>query len=100
MVFTTLRMCEAAYGFQQRRASKCCAGCQDDKAVVTWMVHTHKVSVIPGSGCGCPGYIRIAFGKPEPGAFQEAAARLNAALKQLCSEGFAVVKEWQQHGQD
>lgn len=68
--------------------------------MVTWMVHTHKVSVIPGSGCGCPGYIRIAFGKPEPGAFQEAAARLNAALKQLCSEGFAVVKEWQQHGQD
>lgn len=76
------------------------AGCQDDKAVVTWMVHTHKVSVIPGSGCGCPGHIRIAFGKPEPAAFQEAAGRLNAALKQLCSEGFAVVKEWQQHGQD
>lgn len=26
------------------------AGCMDDKAVVTWMVHTHKVSVIPLTG--------------------------------------------------
>lgn len=73
----------------------CHAGCLDDKAVVTWMVHEHKVSVIPGSGCGCPGYVRVAFGKPEPVAFKEAAARLNAALRQLCSEGFGVVKQWQ-----
>lgn len=77
-------------------SSACCAGCQDDKAVVTWLVHVHKVSVIPGSGCGCPGYVRVAFGKPEPEAFREAAARLNAGLRQLCSEGFDVVKQWQQ----
>ena len=25
--------------------------------------------MIPGSGCGCPGHIRVAFGKPEPGEF-------------------------------
>ncbi len=59
------------------------------------MVHTHKVSVIPGSGCGCPGHVRVAFGKPEPQSFKEAAARLNAALTQLAVEGFDVVKRWQ-----
>jgi aspartate/methionine/tyrosine aminotransferase len=63
------------------------------------MVHNHKVSVIPGSGCGCPGYVRIAFGKPEPEAFKEAAARLNAALKDLVSEGFDVVRRWQSRKQ-
>ena len=26
--------------------------CSDDKAVCKWLVHRHKVSVIPGSGCG------------------------------------------------
>ena len=71
------------------------AGCQDDKAVVTWMVHTHKVSVIPGSGCGCPGHIRVAFGKPKPAAFGEAAARLKAALTELREQGFEVVRRWQ-----
>ena len=59
------------------------------------MVHTHKVSVIPGSGCGCPGHIRVAFGKPEPAAFGEAAARLKAALTELSEQGFEVVKRWQ-----
>ena len=54
-----------------------------------------KVSVIPGSGCGCPGHIRVAFGKPEPGEFREAAARLRRALQQLVDEGFQVIKSFQ-----
>ena len=76
------------------------AGCRDDKAVVEWMVHTHKVSVIPGSGCGVPGHIRVAFGKPAPGEFKDAAGRLHAAMQELAEKGFDVVKLWQQqkHG--
>ncbi len=64
-------------------------------AVVEWMVHTHKVSVIPGSGCGVPGYIRVAFGKPAPAAFRDAAARLHAAMQELTDKGFSVVWQWQ-----
>lgn len=75
-------------------------GCRDDKAVVEWMVHTHKVSVIPGSGCGVPGHIRVAFGKPAPAEFKEAAVRLHAAMQELTEKGSDVVKLWQQqkHG--
>lgn len=72
------------------------AGCTDDKAVVEWMVHTHKVSVIPGTGCGVPGHIRVAFGKPAPADFREAADRLHAAMQELSEKGFSVVKSWQQ----
>ena len=86
---------------QQRvSAPAMAAGCRDDKAVVEWMVHTHKVSVIPGSGCGVPGHIRVAFGKPAPAEFKEAAGRLHAAMQELTEKGFYVVKSWQQqkHG--
>ena len=72
------------------------AGCTDDKAVVEWMVHTHKVSVIPGTGCGVPGHIRVAFGKPAPAEFSEAAGRLHAAMQELSQKGFSVVMQWQQ----
>ncbi|CAL5224308.1 g6975 [Coccomyxa viridis] len=72
------------------------AGCTDDKAVVEWMVHTHKVSVIPGTGCGIPGHIRVAFGKPAPADFREAADRLHVAMQELSEKGFSVVKSWQQ----
>ena len=71
------------------------AGCTDDKAVVEWMVHTHKVSVIPGTGCGVPGHIRVAFGKPTPAEFREAAERLHTAMQELSDKGFSVVKDWQ-----
>ena len=82
---------------QQRvSAAAMAAGCRDDKAVVEWMVHTHKVSVIPGSGCGVPGHIRVAFGKPAPADFKEAAGKLHAAMQELTKKGFDVVKKWQQ----
>ena len=76
------------------------AGCDNDKAVVEWMVHSHKVSVIPGTGCGVPGHIRVAFGKPAPAEFREAAERLHAAMQELSEKGFSVVKDWQhqKHG--
>ncbi|KAK9809123.1 hypothetical protein WJX72_009699 [[Myrmecia] bisecta] len=67
-------------------------GCEDDEAVVAWMVRRHRVAVIPGSACGCPGYFRAAFGKPAPDQYGEAAARLKQALQQLVKEGFAAVR--------
>ena len=64
-------------------------------AVNRWLVNVHKVAVIPGSGCGYPGHIRVAFGKPEPEKFGEAAARLKAGIRQLIDEGFdASVGQW------
>ena len=30
-------------------------GCEDDEAVVEWLVKRHGVCVIPGSSCGMPG---------------------------------------------
>lgn len=64
-------------------------------AVVEWMVHAHGVAVIPGSACGCPCHIRIAFGKPAPEQFGAAADRLHAALTQLSEQGFQAVRDWQ-----
>ena len=73
----------------------CVTGCEDDKAVNRWLVHVHKVAVIPGSGCGFPGHIRVAFGKPEPALFGEAAKRLGQGISQLAAEGFeATVNCW------
>lgn len=74
------------------------AGCEDDRAVVAWLVHAHKVAVIPGSACGTPGHIRVAFGQPAPAQFREAAARLGSALRQLCAEGFAAVQAYRDRG--
>jgi len=74
------------------------AGCDDDRAVVAWLVHAHKVAVIPGSACGCAGHIRVAFGQPAPGPFREAAARLGGALRQLAAQGFGVVQAWRDAG--
>lgn len=71
------------------------AGCEDDVAVNRWLVNVHNVAVIPGSGCGFPGHIRVAFGQPHPDAFVSAAARLKAGIAQLCAEGFGdTVGKW------
>jgi hypothetical protein len=35
----------------------CDAGCEDDAAVVEWLVKRHRVCLIPGSSCGCPGHV-------------------------------------------
>eukprot|EP00884_Botryococcus_braunii_P010138 jgi/Botrbrau1/19125/Bobra.0077s0037.1 len=69
-------------------------GCEDDRPIVKWMLHKHRVIVIPGSACGCPGYIRVAFGKPAPGEIAENIARLKAALSELVLSGPAAAKEW------
>ena len=66
--------------------------------MVAWLVHVHKVAVIPGSACGVAGHIRVAFGQPAPVLFRQAASRLGSALRQLRAEGFAAVEAWRDRG--
>ena len=63
------------------------AGCQDDKAVVEYLVKQHGVCLIPGSSCGAPGYVRVAFGNLQPELCQQAAVRLKHGLQQLVTSG-------------
>ena len=56
---------------------------QDDQQVVEWLVRRHKVCVIPGSSCGAPGYVRIAFGNLSADECREACGRLRAGLVEL-----------------
>ena len=53
---------------------------------------------IPGSttdaGCGFPGHMRIAFGRPDAAEkFQAAADALNGALKELAEKGASVLQD-------
>lgn len=67
-------------------------GCEDDEAVVGWLVREHGVCVIPGSSCGCPGYVRAAYANLQPEACRQAAARLKAGLQELVALGPAVLE--------
>lgn len=58
-------------------------GCLDDEAVVAWLVEKHGICLIPGSSCGAPGYVRVAFGNLQPDVCKIAAARLKTGLEQL-----------------
>lgn len=63
------------------------AGKDEDVAVVEHLIKEHGVCVIPGSSCGAPGYIRVAFGNLEPAACREAAVKLKAGLERLIQNG-------------
>ena len=54
---------------------------------MAWLVKEHGVCVIPGSSCGAPGFIRVAFGNLQADVCREAAARLKRGLQQLVQEG-------------
>eukprot|EP00879_Flechtneria_rotunda_P018349 GHRR01019246.1.p1 GENE.GHRR01019246.1~~GHRR01019246.1.p1 ORF type:complete len:399 (+),score=104.95 GHRR01019246.1:337-1533(+) len=56
-----------------------------DEDVVAWLIRQHGVCVIPGSACGVPGYIRVAFANLTPAKCEVAAGRLKAGLKELIS---------------
>jgi len=58
-------------------------GCSDDEAVVAWLVEKHGICLIPGSSCGSPGYVRVAFANLQPDVCKVAAARLKAGLEQV-----------------
>ena len=73
---------------------KLLAGCDDDHAVIEWLVRKHGVCVIPGTACGTPGHIRVAYANLPPEATAEAARRLRAGLEELVAGGFGVVQAW------
>ena len=62
--------------------------------MVAFLVRKHRVCVIPGTACGSPGHIRVAYANLPPAATAEAAARLRAGLEELVAGGFAVVREF------
>jgi katanin p60 ATPase-containing subunit A1 len=66
-------------------------GCGDDGAVVEWLVRKHKVCLIPGSSCGCPGHVRVAIANLDADTCAQAAARLKAGLEELAEGGMPVV---------
>lgn len=67
--------------------STCGVGCEDDEAVVSWLVKEHKVCVVPGSACGCPGYVRVAFANLDESSCKQAATQLRRGLQQLVDQG-------------
>lgn len=64
-----------------------------DEAVVEWLIQEHGVCIIPGSACGAPGYVRVAFANLKPEQCKVAAGRLKAGLQQLVRVA-AGVKEF------
>lgn len=54
-----------------------------DEDVVAWLIKHHGVCVIPGSACGTPGYLRVAYANVKPAQCAVAAARLKRGLAQL-----------------
>jgi aromatic aminotransferase len=68
-------------------------GCENDTLVVEWLVKKHKVSLIPGTACGCPGHVRIGFANMEPVACAAAAERLKAGMLELAEHGMAIVEK-------
>ena len=59
----------------------------DDVAVVRWLVMRHGITVIPGSACGFPGHIRVAFANMPKDSYREAASRLKKGLFEIVTCG-------------
>jgi aspartate/methionine/tyrosine aminotransferase len=52
-----------------------------------WLIKAHGVCIIPGSSCGAPGYMRVAYANMQPEACAKAASRLKAGLQELVASG-------------
>ena len=59
--------------------------CQDDMAVVKYLVDEHGVVLIPGSACGVPGSVRVCYANLPLEKTRVAADRLRAGLTALVS---------------
>ncbi|XP_059644378.1 aromatic aminotransferase ISS1-like [Cornus florida] len=59
----------------------------NDFEVVRWLARKHRVVVIPGSACGCPGHVRISFGGLIEDVCGVAAGRLRRGLEELVRDG-------------
>jgi aromatic aminotransferase len=55
----------------------------DDVEVVRRLIQEHKVMTIPGSACGCPGYIRVAYANLSLAECEDACAKLRSGLQEL-----------------
>ena len=62
-------------------------GVDDDMAAVRYLVEAHGVCLIPGSGCGLPGHVRVCYANLSLEKTKEAAARLRAGLTELAAGG-------------
>jgi aspartate/methionine/tyrosine aminotransferase len=62
----------------------------DDVAVVHWLVKQHRITVIPGTASGCPGFLRVSYGGLTFTNCQAAAARLKVGLQELVSKGMVA----------
>mmetsp|Transcript_18364 Transcript_18364/g.38389 ORF Transcript_18364/g.38389 Transcript_18364/m.38389 type:complete len:192 (+) Transcript_18364:938-1513(+) len=60
-----------------------------DWDVAAWLVQNHGVTLIPGSSCGSPGFIRAAFANISPIACEQAAYRLHHGLSLLASQAIS-----------
>ena len=69
------------------------AGCQDDEAIVEWLVRKHGVCIIPGSACGAVGYIRAAYANLQPEECTQAGQRLKQGLQQLVAQGMSALED-------
>jgi aspartate/methionine/tyrosine aminotransferase len=56
----------------------------DDQQVVERLVKEFRVCIIPGSSCGAPGYIRVAFANLTEEQCKMACERLHKGLQALC----------------
>ncbi|KAK3280759.1 hypothetical protein CYMTET_11417 [Cymbomonas tetramitiformis] len=65
-------------------------GCEDDKKVVEWLAKKHSICLIPGSSCGLPGHVRVAFANMPREQCAVAAQRLKAGLSDLVAGGMAA----------
>lgn len=82
-------------------------GCEDDEAVVEWLIKKHGVCVIPGSSCGALGpfiiqneekllflgHIRISFANQRFEQCKEACSRLKKGLTDLVAQGGALLTQ-------
>eukprot|EP00894_Picocystis_sp_ML_P001855 jgi/Pico_ML_1/52372/g3084.t1 len=64
---------------------------EKDQEVVQWLVEKHGICVIPGSSCGSPGWIRVAYANLEPEACAEAAGQLKRGLEELVKDQGIIV---------
>jgi aromatic aminotransferase len=55
----------------------------NDEEVVERLIKEHRVMTIPGSSCGTPGFIRVAYANCTPEDCAEACARLRAGLETM-----------------
>ncbi|GAB2269445.1 Katanin p60 ATPase-containing subunit A1 [Dionaea muscipula] len=60
---------------------------KNDFEVIYWLARRHKVVIIPGSACGCPGHARISFGGLPEAETAAAADRLREGLEELLRDG-------------